>query len=152
MEIRGSQGHLLGNKRSSLGKEENEPVLTSSSDRALVVDRLCDRDIVQNTPVSCFCWNSPMLLTMRNISGTHSTFQTRTQPIPLSFKQRSSDMRLGSLRLSEGERKPGVIIAFMRPGKPCLASAYPHTIRQTSAEVLGIGAAPEVRSQMYGGY
>jgi len=57
MEIRGSERHLSGGKSSSLGKEENKPVLTSRGDSSLVVDRLCDRDNGKNTPVSCFYLN-----------------------------------------------------------------------------------------------
>jgi len=84
-----------------------------------------------------------MLLTMLNPSGMHSTYRPRTQPIPLSFRQGSSDMHLGSMRLSEGKRKPGGIKSFMLPGKLSLGAAYPHIVRQTSGEVLGIGAALE---------
>jgi len=54
MEIRGSERHLSGKKSSSLVKEENKLVLTSRGDSSLVVDRLCDRDSGQSTPVSCF--------------------------------------------------------------------------------------------------
>ena len=61
-------------------------------------------------------------------------------------------MHLGSIRLSEGERKPGGIKSFMLLGKLCLGAAYPHIVWQTSGEELEIGAAPEEWSRMYGGY
>ena len=43
-----------------------------------------------------------MPLTMLNLSAMRSTYRPHTQPIPLSFRQRSSDMHLGSIGSSEG--------------------------------------------------
>ena len=54
MELLGSERRLSGNKSSSQGQEGSEPVLTSSNDSSLVVDRLCDQTSGPSTPVSCF--------------------------------------------------------------------------------------------------
>jgi len=69
-----------------------------------------------------------MPLTMLNLSAMRSTYRPHTQPIPLSFRQRSSDMHLGSIGSSEGKRKPGGIKSVMLPDGLCLGAAYPHTV------------------------
>ena len=53
MEVRGSGRHLLGNENYSW-KEERESVLIDHDDSSLVVDRLCDQSMEQNTAVTCF--------------------------------------------------------------------------------------------------
>ena len=54
MEVRGSARHLSGNGNYSWGREERELVLTSCDVSSLVVDRLGDKAMGQNTAVTCF--------------------------------------------------------------------------------------------------
>jgi len=56
MEIRVSARRLLGNEDYPTKKEARELVLTSDDNNSLVVDRLCDQAIGQNTPITCFCF------------------------------------------------------------------------------------------------
>ena len=54
MEIPGPERPLLGNEGSSQGREARESVLTNYDISSLVVDRLCDQAMGQNTAVTCF--------------------------------------------------------------------------------------------------
>ena len=54
MEVRGSARHLSGNENYSWRRKERESVLTGHDFSSLVVDRLCDQSMEQNTAVTCF--------------------------------------------------------------------------------------------------
>jgi len=77
-----------------------------------------------------------MLFDMLGLSGMHMAYRTPTQPIPLPFKQRSSDMCSGFIRPSGGS-------SLMLLGILSVGAAYLDIDRQTSGEVSGISGEPE---------
>jgi len=89
-----------------------------------------------------------MLFDMLGLSGMHMAYRTLTQPIPLPFKQRSSDMCSGFIRPSGGS--PLMLLGILSVG-----AAYLDIVRQTPGEVSGISGAPEGygrASRMHGSY